>query len=258
VVVNLLGRDFETGRYSFADVNVDAAERIARLSAEAGVTRLVHFSCLGAASDAPSAQLRSKAAGEAAVTAAFPRATILRPAPMFGQEDRLLRTWAACSKLLPFIPLIDGGHTRMAPVDVRDVATAVRNALADDGTAGQTYTLAGPDVFTVKQLVELVFKTIRSPSSTLSTPAFLAKLAAQPRETLQRLVPFPVPVLPAPMYTSDGVAAMAADYVAPEGAPGLAALGVAQPRRLEGINIDYLRSFRAGGYEHGETMAEGA
>jgi NADH dehydrogenase (ubiquinone) 1 alpha subcomplex subunit 9 len=251
-VVNLLGRDFETGRYSFSDVNVEAAGRVARAAAAAGVKRLVHFSALGAAADAPSALLRSKAAGEDAVRAAFPTATVVRPAPMFGQEDRLLRSWAACAKVLPFIPLIDGGRTRMAPVDVRDVASAVAAALARDDAAGVTYTLAGPQVFTVAELVALVFSTTRMRPRTLSVPAALATLAATPRDLLQTLVPFPVPVLPAAMYTRDGVAAMAADYVPPPGAPGLAELGVSA-HKLEGLTIDYLRSFRAGGYEHGET-----
>jgi len=252
VVVNLLGRDYETGRYSFTDVNVEAAARVAKAAAAAGVTRLVHFSALGAAPDAPSAQLRSKAAGEAAVAAAFPGATFVRPAPVFGQEDRLLRTWASCSKILPFIPLIDGGATRMAPVDARDVAAAVKAIVLDDETAGRTYTLAGPQVYTVRELVQLVQHTIRVRPRALSVPAAAAKLAARPRDYLQTLVPFPVPVLPAPMYTVDGIAAMACDYVAPPGAPGLAELGVAATR-MEGLAIDYLRSFRAGGYEHGAT-----
>ena len=251
MVVNLLGREFETGHYSFADVNVDAARRVAQVAADAGVTRLLHFSALGASLDAPSANLRTKAAGEAAVAAAFPGATLFRPAPMFGTEDRLLRTWAACSKVLPFVPLIDGGATRMAPVDVRDVAAAVKAVILDDATAGRTFTLAGPEVFTVAQLVDMVFTTIREPARTLPVPAALAALAAKPREMLQSVVPFPVPVLPAAMYTSDGVAAMGVDYVMPPGAAGFEELQIA-PRKLEGINIDYLRAFRAGGYAFGE------
>ena len=256
MVINLIGRDFETGHYRFADVNVDAARRIAAASADAGVTRLIHFSALGAAPDAPSAQLRTKAAGEAAVAAAFPGATIMRPAPMFGTEDRLLRTWAAMSKVLPAVPLIDGGKTRMAPVDVRDVAAAVKAAVLDEASAGRTYTLAGPQVFTVRELVDLVFHTIREPPRTLPVPAALAALAAKPREALQAVVPFPVPVLPAAMYTSDNVAAMAIDYVAPPGAPGFEELGIT-PRKAEGLNIDYLRAFRAGGYQHGELVGQG-
>jgi NADH dehydrogenase (ubiquinone) 1 alpha subcomplex subunit 9 len=253
VVVNLLGRDFETGRYSFHDINVDAAARVARLAADAGVARLVHFSALGASHDAPSKRLRTKAAGEEAVREAFPTATVVRPAPVFGQEDRLLGTWAALSKTIPVgVPLIDGGRTRMAPVEARDVAAAVKAIVWREDTAGKTYTLAGPDVFTVRQLVDLVFRTIRDEPRTVSIPSALAKLLAQPRDILQSMVPFPVPALPAPMYLADGIDSFAADYVAPEGALGFADLGII-PRKLEGLNVDYLRSYRAGGYDFGQT-----
>jgi len=256
VVINLLGREVETGHYSFADVNVDAARRIAEASAAAGVTRLVHFSAMGASADAPSANLRTKAAGEAAVKAAFPNATIMRPAPIFGTEDRLLRSWAACSKLLPAVPLIDGGATRMAPVEVRDVAAAVTAVVENDELAGRTYTLAGPKEYTVKELVEMVFKTIREPVRTLPVPMSIALFAAKPRDVLQSMVPFPVPVLPAAMYTSDAIKGFGVDYVMPPGEPGFAELGIAAPRKAEGINIDYLRAFRAGGYAYGETAGQ--
>ena len=254
VVVNLLGRDYETGRYSFEDVHTEAAARVARLSAEAGVVRLVHFSALGAAKDSPSRRLRAKAAGEEAVRAVFPTATFVRPAPVFGQEDRLLGTWAGLSKTMPVgVPLIDGGATCMAPVEARDVAAAVKAILDREESAGQTYTLAGPTVFTVRQLVELVFQTIRDEPRVVSLPAALAKLVlAKPREVLQGLVPFPVPVLPAAMYTTDGIDAFGVDYVPPQGALGLADLGIV-PRKLEGLNVDYLRSYRAGGYDLGHT-----
>lgn len=250
LVINLLGRDFETGNFRFEDVNIDAAQRIARISAQQGVKRLIHFSALGASADAPSKQLRTKAAGEDAVKAAFPDATIVRPAPVVGSEDRLLRSVASMSKLLPFIPLIDGGYTKMAPVEVRDVAAAVNEMILDDNTAGKTYTLGGPQVYTWAQLVELVFHTIREPPRTLYTPAPLLVAAAMPREWLQSQVSFPIPVLPSSLYTSDNVKAMATDYVVPPGALGFESLGV-KPRKLEGITLDYLRAFRAGGYAYG-------
>lgn len=108
----------------------------------------------------------------------------------------------------------------MAPVDVRDVAAAVKEVLLREDTAGQTLSLQGPDVFTWEQLVRMVFKVIREPERAYYVPQQLGVLAAKPREFLQAHVPFPVPVLPAPLYTSDNVLASSVDYVAPPGAPG--------------------------------------
>jgi NADH dehydrogenase (ubiquinone) 1 alpha subcomplex subunit 9 len=84
----------------------------------------------------------------------------------------------------------------------------------------------------------------------------IALIAAKPRDVLQSMVPFPVPVLPAAMYTSDAIKGFGVDYVMPPGEPGFAELGIAAPRKAEGINIDYLRAFRAGGYAYGETAGQ--
>src|SRR3954468_17284547 len=74
-VVDLVGIGRERGQ-TFAAVDVDGAARVA---AAAGAARLLHVSALGVAEDAPSAADRTKARGEAAVRAAFPSATIVRP-----------------------------------------------------------------------------------------------------------------------------------------------------------------------------------
>lgn len=80
-------------------------------------------SCLGAEADAPSRRLRTKAAGEEAVRGELgPISTIFKPAAMTGTEDRLFNMYAAAAKRTPFLPLINGGNTRMQPVWVRDVA----------------------------------------------------------------------------------------------------------------------------------------
>lgn len=61
VVVNLIGAERETWNYSFEDVHIDAAKRIAQAAAENPMTeRFVHVSCLGAKEDAASRRLRTK------------------------------------------------------------------------------------------------------------------------------------------------------------------------------------------------------
>lgn len=60
-----------------------------------GVSRFVHVSHLNADENSPSAFLRTKAEGEALVKRAFEGATIVRPGPMYGHEDRLLNQMAS-------------------------------------------------------------------------------------------------------------------------------------------------------------------
>ena len=138
VGINLVGREWETRNFSFDDVNVNFAKKVAEISAEVGVRRLIHVSALGASVDHPSAYFRTKALGEEAVKEAFPSATIVRPAKMIGVEDRFLNVFAEHSRKYPAIPIIDGGDTLHQPVFVDDVAVAIRRIVHDELTSGQT------------------------------------------------------------------------------------------------------------------------
>lgn len=98
VVINLIGREYETKRFKFDDVHVAGAARIAKIAKRLGVERLIHFSTLNASPDRkpiilkkPSKYYSSKYYGEEAVRNEFPNATIFRPADIYGQEDRFLR-----------------------------------------------------------------------------------------------------------------------------------------------------------------------
>lgn len=89
-----------------------------------------------------------QAEGEKVVREIIPGATIFKPAQMTGVEDRLLNNYAQLAKKFPFIPLIDGGETRLQPTFVRDVADAIVGSLNSKDTAGKTYHLGGPEVLT--------------------------------------------------------------------------------------------------------------
>lgn len=115
VVYNLVGRDYETKNYSYNDVSVEGARRIARISALCGVSRLIHVSHLDASHDSRSLFYRAKAEGDEAVKEAFPDATIVRPGPMFGHEDRLLNKMVT----RPWQFRVNHLETVIKPVSVR-------------------------------------------------------------------------------------------------------------------------------------------
>ena len=145
IVVNLVGRDYETSNFKFDDVHVTAAANVARACRETGVTRLVHVSAASASKDSPSRFLKSKALGEAAVRAEFPGATIVRPSWMFGHEDRLFNRIAFLHMMptIPGDPVLHNGEAKYRPVFVSDVAEAIVRASRNSDTAGQTYELVG-------------------------------------------------------------------------------------------------------------------
>jgi uncharacterized protein YbjT (DUF2867 family) len=146
----------------FQRVHVTLPRRILDACGKAGVERLVHVSALKAASDAPSAYLRSKAEAEALLRAAESdsfHCTILRPSVLFGTEDRFLNTFARLLRTFPAMALA-APNARFQPVYVNDVAQAIVTALTAPATFGQIYELCGPHQYTLRQLVEYVMHTL--------------------------------------------------------------------------------------------------
>ncbi|MDH6263966.1 complex I NDUFA9 subunit family protein [Bradyrhizobium sp. BR13661] len=154
VVINLVGILTEGGAQTFDAVQAKGAETVAKAAAAAGA-RLIHVSAIGADAESPSHYARAKAAGEAAVSAAVPSATIFRPSVMFGPEDQFTNRFAALARMSPVLPLI-GGETKMQPVYVGDVATGIADAVDGKAKAGATYELGGPEVLTMREIIEAI------------------------------------------------------------------------------------------------------
>ncbi|HYG91696.1 MAG TPA: complex I NDUFA9 subunit family protein [Azospirillum sp.] len=237
IVINLIGALYETAPWSFETVHVDAPARIARLAKAAGAGRLVHVSALGADANSASAYARTKAAGEKAVLAAFPEATIVRPSIVFGPEDRFFNKFAAMAQVSPALPLIGGGKTRFQPVSVSDVADAIMAILNDDGTKGRVYELGGPNTYTFKQLMQLMLKEIRR-------RRLLVPIPWRASETLGSILE-KVPLI-APLLTRDQVELLKKDNVCSGQQPGFEQLGIT-PTAPEVILPTYLYRFIVGG-----------
>ena len=200
---------------AFARVHVELPQKLARVCAAAGVTRLVHVSALGAAADAPSMYQRSKAQGEAALRAAGLALSVLRPSVIFGAEDRFLNLFARLQQLFPVVPLA-GATTRFQPVWVEDVAQAVVACLQDERSLGQTYEACGPEVLTLKQLVQLAGRQVGRARPVIGLPTALGRLQAR----LMEFAPGQ------PLMSRDNLDSMKVDNVASGTLPGLAALGI--------------------------------
>jgi len=253
LVINLLGVHQETWNFNFDEVHIDFARNVAEAAAATStVERMLHVSCLGADGKAPSVRLQTKFAGEEAVKAKYPGVTIFRPAPMTGSEDKLFNNFAFMAKRQPIFPLIDGGSNKMQPVYVADVANAMYNTLLSTDHVGKTYTLCGPQVYTVKELADFTFQTIRETPTAVPMPAFMAAAAAIPRDFLIKRIP---PLLFNHMASGDHAKA-SIDFVMPPGEEGLESLGVKPTKVDEGLAIEYLRYYRSGGYDLG-TVAGG-
>jgi uncharacterized protein YbjT (DUF2867 family) len=205
---------------------------------------MVHVSAIGADENSASHYARAKAAGEKAVLAAVPSATILRPSVVFGPEDQFTNRFAALAQISPVMPLIGGGLTRLQPVYVGDVATAVADAVDGKTKPGVPYELGGPEVLTMREIMEIILATIERDRMLVSWPFGLAKLQAlflQFAPGAFKLTPDQVTLLQSDNVVSD--AAKASGLT-------LQGLGIA-PDSLEAIAPQYLWRFRkAGQFAH--------
>jgi len=233
-VVNCVGLLFESGRNTFQACMAEGAGRAARIAAEEGVAQFVQVSALGADPDSASAYARAKAAGEAAVTAAFPGAVILRPSVVFGIDDGFFSRFAGMARLMPLVLPLVGADTRFQPVWVGDVAEAAARAACGQAAPG-VYELGGPEVAPLRDWVSLMLKITRRRRMLVDIPPFFARLKAR---FLQ--------LLPNPLLTVDQVRLLAHDNVVSEGARTLADLGI-EASAAEGIIEGYLYAYRPQG-----------
>lgn len=227
-VVNLAGT-FKAS--DFNAIHVQGARNVAEAATAAGAGALVHVSAIGADPKSRSGYGRSKAAGEAAVLAAFPNATILRPSVLFGREDRFVNRFAAMIAAWPVVPVLRG-EARFQPAYVADAAEAVVAALADSRShGGKTYELGGPDVMALADIYRWIAREIGSDVPLVELPDPIGAL---------------VPMLPGSGITGDQWKMLVIDNVVATGSAGFEALGV-HPTPLATVAPGWLVRFRRHG-----------
>ncbi|KIK07979.1 hypothetical protein K443DRAFT_128758 [Laccaria amethystina LaAM-08-1] len=226
-VFNLVGRDFETKNFDYKSVHVSGAERIAKIAAESGVSRFIHLSHLNASENSPSKFYAAKAEGEQLVKAAFPTATIVRPATMFGYEDKLLTNIA----VWPIWWKLNHGQTRIRPVHVMEVAQALANLISLPQVP-RTVNLPGPSTLTYEYLLDLVSSvTLQPPSKAPVLPKGVASALTRIGQAVWW-----------PTLSPDEVIRR---FIDDSDVPGDWDLVGVQPPEIEAHAIAYLRRYRS-------------
>jgi uncharacterized protein YbjT (DUF2867 family) len=238
VVINLVGILFERGRQSFDAVQHYGAEQVA-LAANAFGARMIHVSAIGANENSSSLYAQAKARGEQAVRAASPDAVIIRPSVVFGPEDDFFNRFGSLARFLPALPLVGGGQTRFQPVYCVDVAEAIANLVESGTGAGKTYEFGGPDVHSMREIMEYILGVTERSRLLMPVPFGLAKFQS-----------WFLQFLPKPPLTPDQVELLRHDNVVSEEAirehRTLQGLGIV-PSSYEAIVPSYLWRFRRTG-----------
>lgn len=214
LVINLVGAVSLPGLRAYFDLHERGARHVAEAAVAARVQRLVHISALGISDRAPSAADRSKAAGEAAVRSAFPSAVLVRPSLVYGEDDHFLARIDRMSRLAPVIPLLGAG-TCVQPLHVEDFADGLVRIVDRPDRDGLVYELAGPRVYTLRQVVRLLLRARRRWRLILPLPYPVAMTVAR---LFDRLPGFPL--------NRELVALMRTDKIASGTEQGFSALGI--------------------------------
>ena len=213
-VVNLIAI-LHGNEAAFDKAHVQLPQTLVKASQAVGQRRIIHVSSLGADINAPSMYQRSKARGEAVLHSSGLNISVLRPSVIFGAEDKFLNTFASLQKMFPFIPLA-GSTARFQPVWVEDVASAIVKCIEDTATIGQTFEACGPEVFTLKQLVQLAGQYSGHDKPVIGLPDAMARIQAR----LMELAPGE------PIMSRDNLDAMKVDNISGGKLPGLKDLGI--------------------------------
>ena len=235
-VINLVG----VLKGDFHGLHVAGARNVAEAAAEAGAGALVHVSAIGADPRSESAYGRSKGEGEEAVRAAFPGATILRPSILFGREDNFVNRFAGLARLAPVLPVVSG-RTKFQPVYAADAGRAVTAAALDPRRhGGKVYELGGPQVLSMRELMEWVCETTGRGRPLLDIP-----------DPVGRLIARATGWLPGAPITWDQWLMLRRDNVVAPGAEGLEAFGL-HKTPLSAVSEGWLTSYR----RHGRFAAK--
>ncbi|KAK7205207.1 hypothetical protein BZA70DRAFT_279323 [Myxozyma melibiosi] len=228
IVFNLIGRNYETKLFNFNDVNVETTRRIAETCAKFNVERFVQVSSHDASPDSPSAFLRTKFEAEQVAREIFPLTTIVRPSPMVGQEDKVVRKIIAWPNIV-----VNNGAQVIRPVHVMDVAAALKKIAFDDSTAGKTFELYGPDEYSLDDIRRLCEYEGLIRYSQISVPkAPYAWLT----DKLNKLIWWPI-------GCADEVERMTIDQTVDKSAATFADIGMA-PAKLREYLGGYVRPWR--------------
>lgn len=243
-VINLIGILHENPKNTFESNHHQLPRRVAQLCENLDIQRFIQMSALQASTHAPSQYLISKAKGEIALKDFSKKldVTIFRPSVIFGRNDQFLNLFATLVKYLPVIALAKP-DAKFQPIWVEDVASCFVNALENTDTYDKTYELGGPNVYTMRELVQKVMDILGK-----------KRLILGLNDSLSMAQAFALELLPIKLMTRDNVKSMALDNVTQQAiAPELGVI----PTPIDAVLPEYLTNDTPRGAYDGFRSAAG-
>ena len=222
-VVHLAATERDQPRATIEEIDGLAALRLLRAAERAGAERFLWLTPLGASPHHRSRVHRAKALAERAVAASNLSTATLASSLVYAPGDRRLQRIDRLGAVLPAVPVMGSGSARLQPIWADDVADCVVSAL-DDRAAGR-FELAGPDVLSHRQIVQLTLRGAHRRRRLISVPLTLVRPLLRAHETLAG---------PTAFATWDEAELLTVPMLTPNGTADAERLGV-RPRRMADV-----------------------
>jgi len=161
----------------YSRVNVEGMRNIVEVSESLGIKKFIYISSIDAQISPDSLYGSTKAAAEMILEKSSLDYVILRPSVIYGEYDtRNIMTMIKAAQRLPFFPMIGDGTYKRQPLFVGDIIWAIKRVLDTEKTASKKYNIGGPDVLTLNQIVEIIFKLIKKRRAVIHLPVGMADI----------------------------------------------------------------------------------
>ena len=189
ICINLIGILNENKSNTFDKIHSLFPSVLAKMSKKNGLKKFIHVSALGIDfSNKNSRYSKSKLEGEKLVHENFPQTNILRPSLVYSVDDSFTTKFFSLLNLFPIFPLYYNGETKFTPLHVTDLAEIIFRVI-NQNIDEKIIECIGPQVFTFKEIIEILLRSLNKKRLIINLPLFLAKIMAR---TIESTMPNPV------------------------------------------------------------------
>ena len=188
ICINTIGILHEDKKNSFKKIHTIFPEILGKLCASYSVEQMIHLSALGVENIKDGKYAKSKFEGETLIKNKFNKTTIIKPSIIYSVDDKFTTYFMKILSLTPFFPIFFNGETKFAPVHVSDVTKLISYVIEKNITS-KDIEVVGPEVFTFKEILKMIYHSINKKGILIPTPTFIAKLNARIFEVLLKNPP---------------------------------------------------------------------
>jgi NADH dehydrogenase len=164
---------------AFLEIDGAGTRNQVQAAVDSGVREFVYISGAGAGEGRAENWFRAKEVAERAVTESGLKYLIIRPTWVYGQRDKSVNKFVSFAKKLPLVPLIGDGLQKVQPLYVKDLADIISSTVIDNLAWGKTFDVGGPQVLTMRRLVETILEVLDKKKPVIPLPITLFKVTSK-------------------------------------------------------------------------------